>query len=173
MRFVCLIVWLYAGTAGCVMQTRSQPDVPPGDTVRVLVYNIHAGKDAHGVDNLARVMALIRETKADLVLLQEVDQGVERRVLVVRGTRRSIRALADREWWISRRCSPLEAECTSLSCGVRTTTVGSMAWRRCRGGRSRTTRYIAYQSILPSNARVGHASRGVCSGRTSCRRTGR
>ena len=53
-------------------------DVPPGDTVRVLIYNIHAGKDARGVDNLQGVIALIRETEADLVLLQEVDQGTRR-----------------------------------------------------------------------------------------------
>ena len=53
-------------------------DVPPGDTVRVLVYNIHAGKDAKGVDNLQGVITLIRETAADLVLLQEVDQGTRR-----------------------------------------------------------------------------------------------
>jgi endonuclease/exonuclease/phosphatase family metal-dependent hydrolase len=46
--------------------------------VRVLVYNIHAGKDAAGVDNLAGVAALVRDTRADLVLLQEVDQGTRR-----------------------------------------------------------------------------------------------
>ena len=42
--------------------------------LRVLVYNIHAGKDAAGVDNLERVAALVRETRADVVLLQEVDR---------------------------------------------------------------------------------------------------
>ena len=46
--------------------------------VRVMVYNIHAGKDAAGVDNLDGVAALVRETNADLVLLQEVDQGTRR-----------------------------------------------------------------------------------------------
>ena len=46
--------------------------------VRVLVYNIHAGKDAAGANNLAGVAALVRETNADLVLLQEVDQGTRR-----------------------------------------------------------------------------------------------
>ena len=44
----------------------------------MLVYNIHAGKDAKGIDNLQRVVALIREARADLVLLQEVDQGTRR-----------------------------------------------------------------------------------------------
>ena len=51
---------------------------PAPDPLRVLVYNIHAGKDAAGEGNLARVAALIRETAADLVLLQEVDRGTRR-----------------------------------------------------------------------------------------------
>lgn len=59
-----------------------RPDARPGEIsaqrVRVLVYNIHAGKDAAGVDNLAGVAALVRETNADVVLLQEVDQGTRR-----------------------------------------------------------------------------------------------
>jgi len=44
----------------------------------VLVYNIHAGKDAKGVDNLARVADLVRSTNADIALLQEVDRGTTR-----------------------------------------------------------------------------------------------
>lgn len=46
--------------------------------MRVLVYNIHAGKDAAGVDNLARVADLVRSTQADIALLQEVDRGTIR-----------------------------------------------------------------------------------------------
>jgi endonuclease/exonuclease/phosphatase family metal-dependent hydrolase len=46
--------------------------------VRVLVYNIHAGKDAAGTDNLERVAELVRATRADVVLLQEVDRGTRR-----------------------------------------------------------------------------------------------
>jgi beta-N-acetylhexosaminidase len=42
------------------------------------VYNIHAGKDAPGVDNLVRVSELVRSTNADIVLLQEVDRGTKR-----------------------------------------------------------------------------------------------
>ncbi|HUP49318.1 MAG TPA: endonuclease/exonuclease/phosphatase family protein [Thermoanaerobaculia bacterium] len=57
--------------AGCASSAPQQP-------LRVLVYNIHAGRDAAGVDNLERVAALIRETRADLVLLQEVDRGTAR-----------------------------------------------------------------------------------------------
>jgi endonuclease/exonuclease/phosphatase family metal-dependent hydrolase len=46
--------------------------------IRFLVYNIHAGKDAHGVDNLAGVASLVREVGADVVLLQEVDRRTRR-----------------------------------------------------------------------------------------------
>lgn len=46
--------------------------------LRVLVYNMHAGKDAAGADNLPRIAAFVRETGADLVLLQEVDRGTRR-----------------------------------------------------------------------------------------------
>ncbi|HJR67324.1 MAG TPA: endonuclease/exonuclease/phosphatase family protein [Gemmatimonadaceae bacterium] len=76
-RTVALAILLFSGI-GCASQTRSGAALEPADTVRVLVYNIHAGKDAKGVDNLQGVIALIRETDADLVLLQEVDQGTRR-----------------------------------------------------------------------------------------------
>lgn len=46
--------------------------------LRVLVLNMHAGKDAEGRDNLERVAALVRETGADVVLLQEVDSLTRR-----------------------------------------------------------------------------------------------
>lgn len=46
--------------------------------LRVLVFNIHAGKDAGGVDNLERVASVVRETNADIVLLQEVDKFTTR-----------------------------------------------------------------------------------------------
>jgi endonuclease/exonuclease/phosphatase family metal-dependent hydrolase len=47
-------------------------------SVRVLVFNIHAGKDAGGRDNIADVAQLVRSTAADIVLLQEVDRGTKR-----------------------------------------------------------------------------------------------
>lgn len=46
--------------------------------VRVLVFNMHAGKDAGGKDNLQGIADLVRSTGADLVLLQEVDRGTSR-----------------------------------------------------------------------------------------------
>lgn len=77
-RACSLIVVLLFSATSCVARTRSAPDLQRADTVRVLVYNIHAGKDARGVDNLQGVIALIRQTRADVVLLQEVDRGTRR-----------------------------------------------------------------------------------------------
>ena len=83
MRSVSLLALLYALLSGCV----PRPESPPGPAaavisvtapLRVLVYNIHAGRDDDGADNLARVAALVRETDADVSLLQEVDVRTER-----------------------------------------------------------------------------------------------
>ena len=48
------------------------------DPIRILVLNMHAGKDASGTSNLDGIAALIRDRKPDLVLLQEVDLGTNR-----------------------------------------------------------------------------------------------
>ena len=53
---------------------RPAPSPAPDDGLTVLVFNIHAGKDARAVHNLERVSEVVRETGADLVLLQEVDR---------------------------------------------------------------------------------------------------
>jgi endonuclease/exonuclease/phosphatase family metal-dependent hydrolase len=66
-------VLLLVALAGCA--TRQPADI---GELRVMVYNIHAGKDAAGADNLERVAQLIRATAADVVLLQEVDRGTTR-----------------------------------------------------------------------------------------------
>src|SRR5262245_38398088 len=50
----------------------------PSPNLKVLVYNVHAGKDATGVDNLQRVADIVKSTGADVVLLQEVDKGTKR-----------------------------------------------------------------------------------------------
>ena len=72
MRFLC--AFLLPALAACA----STPVREAPRDVRVLVYNIHAGKDASGVDNLERVAAIVRESAADLVLLQEVDSMTAR-----------------------------------------------------------------------------------------------
>ena len=46
--------------------------------LRVLVYNIHAGKDRTGTDNLQRVARMVLDSTADIALLQEVDSVTER-----------------------------------------------------------------------------------------------
>lgn len=60
--------------AGCAPPTHGGPST----SIRVLVYNIHAGKDASGADNLERVAAIVRESGADIAMLQEVDRGTTR-----------------------------------------------------------------------------------------------
>ncbi len=57
---------------GCASAERGRP------SVRVLVFNIHAGKDAAGQPNLEGVAELVRRTAADIALLQEVDRGTKR-----------------------------------------------------------------------------------------------
>jgi endonuclease/exonuclease/phosphatase family metal-dependent hydrolase len=74
-RWAVPALLLGAALYGCASAPAVGSDA---SAVRVMIYNIHAGKDAGGVDNLDRVAALVRETNADLVLLQEVDQGTRR-----------------------------------------------------------------------------------------------
>jgi len=64
---LCLTAWVSCAT---IPQPRA--------SIRVLVFNIHAGKDAAGAPNLERVADLVRSTDADVVLLQEVDRGTGR-----------------------------------------------------------------------------------------------
>jgi endonuclease/exonuclease/phosphatase family metal-dependent hydrolase len=73
-RAVACLLGILALTATCVRPLSS----PSRPEIRVLVYNVHAGKDAAGADNLARVADLVRETRADVALLQEVDRGTRR-----------------------------------------------------------------------------------------------
>ena len=46
--------------------------------LRVLSYNIHHGEGTDGKLDLKRIAKLIRDSKADLVALQEVDKKVSR-----------------------------------------------------------------------------------------------
>ncbi|HEY9228132.1 MAG TPA: endonuclease/exonuclease/phosphatase family protein [Gemmatimonadaceae bacterium] len=61
----------------CHRGATSSP-APTAGTLKVLVYNVHAGKDAKGVDNLQRVADVVKASGADVVLLQEVDKGTRR-----------------------------------------------------------------------------------------------
>ena len=70
-----LLAFLLVVFSSCL--TRPRPPAAPA-SLRVLVWNIHAGADADGVDNIERVARRIRDEGADVVLLQEVDRGVAR-----------------------------------------------------------------------------------------------
>lgn len=48
------------------------------DTVRVLTWNIHAGRGTDGLLDVERIAAVIQAADPDLVALQEVDRGTER-----------------------------------------------------------------------------------------------
>ena len=78
MRRTLLTAVLLVATASCAPPGAVRTEAPRADSVTVLVFNIHAGKDAGGQDNLDGVAALARDVKADLVLLQEVDRGTKR-----------------------------------------------------------------------------------------------
>lgn len=49
-----------------------------GAAIRVMTFNIHAGKDSQQAENLVRVAAVIDSADADIVLLQEVDRRTRR-----------------------------------------------------------------------------------------------
>jgi endonuclease/exonuclease/phosphatase family metal-dependent hydrolase len=72
-RCTVALVFTIAGAAACTsLPLRHERPI------RVLVLNMHAGKDAAGVSNLDGVAALVKSTAPDLVLLQEVDRGTAR-----------------------------------------------------------------------------------------------
>jgi endonuclease/exonuclease/phosphatase family metal-dependent hydrolase len=64
--------------AALALGTASVPGAPPAAGARILVLNMHAGKDAGGKSNLDGVAGLVKSTDADLVLLQEVDRRTNR-----------------------------------------------------------------------------------------------
>jgi len=73
----CSLATIAVTALGCA---RSHPTsgLAATSTFKVLVYNVHAGKDASGKDNVQRVADVVRDVDADVVLLQEVDKGTRR-----------------------------------------------------------------------------------------------
>jgi endonuclease/exonuclease/phosphatase family metal-dependent hydrolase len=61
---------------GCATSSPTQAE--PTTQFRVMTYNIHHGEGLDGKVNLERIAHLIRREGADIVALQEVDQGVAR-----------------------------------------------------------------------------------------------
>ena len=68
-----IAVFVAAGITAAIAPATGAPR-----PIQVLVFNIHAGKDAAGKSNLDGVGALVQSTRADLVLLQEVDRNTAR-----------------------------------------------------------------------------------------------
>lgn len=65
---------LAAALTGC----RSPAPDPAPRPFRVMTYNIHHGEGVDGRVDLERLAVVIREARADIVALQEVDKGVAR-----------------------------------------------------------------------------------------------
>lgn len=61
------------GLLGCATRREATPV-----TLRVMTYNIHHGEGLDGRVDTARIAALIRQERPDIVALQEVDKGVRR-----------------------------------------------------------------------------------------------
>ena len=68
---------LIAAAAVASASCRPSP-APPSSELRILVYNIHAGKDRGGRDNIDRVAGIVRLAGSDVAFLQEVDSVTER-----------------------------------------------------------------------------------------------
>lgn len=72
MAAAVIAVWF---STGCFHPGASGPS---GDDVRVLVYNVHAGKDATGKESIRRIADVVKSVDPDIVLFQEVDKGTKR-----------------------------------------------------------------------------------------------
>lgn len=70
--WISLTVILLSGCSSGRQQDKTN------STFRVMTYNIHHGEGIDSTLDLKRIAALIQETGADIVALQEVDRGVER-----------------------------------------------------------------------------------------------
>lgn len=75
--FLVSVVALCVGLCGCAMFSKS--DAPA--TLRVMTYNIHHGEGLDGRVDTTRIAELIKQERADIVALQEVDKGVRRTAL--------------------------------------------------------------------------------------------
>jgi endonuclease/exonuclease/phosphatase family metal-dependent hydrolase len=74
-----LILGLIAATGCFAAETAT-------DTIRVLTYNIHHAQGTDGKLDLDRIAAVIRDSDADIVALQEVDRGASRSQVVDQAT---------------------------------------------------------------------------------------
>ena len=75
MRQAVVVAVVSTGLAGLTLTACSHLPLATEQPIRVIVFNMHAGKDAAGQSNLDGVASLITNTGADLVLLQDVDSS--------------------------------------------------------------------------------------------------
>lgn len=78
MRLPLLLALLAVAASACTRRPDPARALPRRSEIRVVSYNIHAGKDAAQRPNLDRVAHVIDSLRADIVLLQEVDRGTNR-----------------------------------------------------------------------------------------------
>jgi len=93
--FVFILVLALAAAACSGLRSRPAGSAPPpatatqaplgqagkpeqARTFRMMTFNIHHGEGVDGRIDLERIAAVIRDERADIVALQEVDKGVER-----------------------------------------------------------------------------------------------
>ena len=72
-----LVFALTASANAADKPSTSPPQRDPG-TLRLMTYNIHAGKGTDGKLDLERLARIIREADVDVVAIQEVDRGTKR-----------------------------------------------------------------------------------------------
>jgi endonuclease/exonuclease/phosphatase family metal-dependent hydrolase len=70
------VVLILGGLPGADCFAASKPPEPI--SVRVMTYNIHHGEGLDGKVDIQRIADLIKQERADVVALQEVDKGTER-----------------------------------------------------------------------------------------------
>ena len=76
MRRCGVLVALAMATAGAI--GASAAELSAQGTVRVAAYNIKHGEGMDGVVDLTRAAEVLRALDADVITLQEIDQGTER-----------------------------------------------------------------------------------------------
>lgn len=77
-RLVAVAAGVALGVAAVAATGSAQTNRTGARTLRVLTFNIHHAEGVDGNIDVGRVAQVIRDTKAEIVSLQEVDRGVER-----------------------------------------------------------------------------------------------
>jgi endonuclease/exonuclease/phosphatase family metal-dependent hydrolase len=76
--FMSLRIWTFTLLLLCGVACKTLPPAMTKTTFRVMTYNIHHGEGLDGKLDLERIAALIKQERADIVALQEVDRNLPR-----------------------------------------------------------------------------------------------